>query len=91
MFPGWTALHEAANRGWTRVARRLLRAGASVNARGWKGDTPLHDAAANRHLRVARLLLRSGGDASLRNEHGKTPAELAGDTFWAEAVASAGK
>lgn len=52
MFPGWTALHEACNRGYYDVAKQLLAAGAEVNTKGLDDDTPLHDAANNGHYKV---------------------------------------
>lgn len=50
---GWTALHEACNRGYYDVAKQLLAAGAEVNTKGLDDDTPLHDASNNGHLKVS--------------------------------------
>lgn len=50
--PGWTALHEACNRGYYDVAKQLLAAGAEVNTKGLDDDTPLHDASNNGHFKV---------------------------------------
>lgn len=52
LLPGWTALHEACNRGYYDVAKQLLAAGAEVNTKGLDDDTPLHDAANNGHYKV---------------------------------------
>ena len=41
---GMTALHHAAERGATEVARRLIAAGADVNARDGRGDAPIDHA-----------------------------------------------
>lgn len=69
LFSGWTALHEACNRGYYDIAKQLLAAGAEVNTKGLDDDTPLHDAANNGHykvgislcgLPVAALFLTSG-------------------------------
>lgn len=54
--PGWTALHEACNRGYYEVAKQLLAAGAEVNTKGLDDDTPLHDASNNGHFKVNLLL-----------------------------------
>lgn len=51
-YLGWTALHEACNRGYYDVAKQLLAAGAEVNTKGLDDDTPLHDASNNGHLKV---------------------------------------
>lgn len=53
---GWTALHEACNRGYYDVAKQLLAAGAEVNTKGLDDDTPLHDAANNGHYKVGASL-----------------------------------
>lgn len=55
-LPGWTALHEACNRGYYEVAKQLLAAGAEVNTKGLDDDTPLHDASNNGHFKVSLLL-----------------------------------
>lgn len=52
-LPGWTALHEACNRGYYEVAKQLLAAGAEVNTKGLDDDTPLHDASNNGHFKVS--------------------------------------
>lgn len=52
-IPGWTALHEACNRGYYEVAKQLLAAGAEVNTKGLDDDTPLHDASNNGHFKVS--------------------------------------
>ena len=49
---GWTALHEACNRGYYLVAKHLIKAGADVSAKGLENDTPLHDACVNNHFKV---------------------------------------
>lgn len=54
---GWTALHEACNRGYYDVAKQLLAAGAEVNTKGLDDDTPLHDASNNGHFKVGNSLL----------------------------------
>lgn len=53
---GWTALHEACNRGYYDVAKQLLAAGAEVNTKGLDDDTPLHDASNNGHFKVGNSL-----------------------------------
>lgn len=54
---GWTALHEACNRGYYEVAKQLLAAGAEVNTKGLDDDTPLHDASNNGHFKVITILI----------------------------------
>lgn len=55
LFSGWTALHEACNRGYYDVAKQLLAAGAEVNTKGLDDDAPLHDAANNGHRKVCSV------------------------------------
>src|SRR5213078_3402862 len=61
-----TALHLAASSGSAEVARRLLAAGADVNAKEseW-GQTPLIFAAAQNRVDVIHVLLAHHADASI--------------------------
>ncbi|KAG8233843.1 hypothetical protein J437_LFUL006866 [Ladona fulva] len=69
MVLSWTPLHEACNRGWENVAKSLLNAGASVDARGLDDETPLHDAAVNGHVNVSPLRISSGQMSSLHPDN----------------------
>lgn len=61
LFNGFTALHMAAQTGQTDIARRLIEAGADVNAAALdKKVTPLYIAAEKGHDGVAALLLAKG-------------------------------
>lgn len=55
-----TALHSAAGSGNVAAARRLLAAGAEIEAIGKGGWTPLHVATFKGHLEVVELLLAAG-------------------------------
>jgi ankyrin repeat protein len=70
-------LHLAVRNGSIAIARALLVAGASVNARDDTGALPLHLAVQNRRRSVADLLLRHGADPNGLDEAGTTPLELA--------------
>lgn len=50
---GWSALHEACNRGFYGVSKLLIEAGADVDAKGLDNDTPLHDACVNNHFKAS--------------------------------------
>ncbi|XP_064097779.1 ankyrin repeat domain-containing protein 11-like isoform X9 [Macrobrachium nipponense] len=73
---GWSALHEACNRGFYGVSKLLIEAGADVNAKGLDNDTPLHDACINNHFKLVRLLLRCGAGVDVVNRRGKTPRDV---------------
>ncbi|MCP4482687.1 MAG: ankyrin repeat domain-containing protein [bacterium] len=45
-------MHEACSRGFYKIVKRLLKAGADPNAKGLENDTPLHDASSNDHVKV---------------------------------------
>jgi len=61
---GRTALHHAAYSGDIQLVRRLIAAGAEVNAvDSWDGSTPVDVARARRHEGVERRLLNAGGVA----------------------------
>lgn len=78
---GGTALHCAARRRDIPTARRLLAAGADVNACDANGLTALHFAAETqgaRSFQFSRLLIEAGADPAARNAAGETPADLLG-------------
>ncbi|XP_064097782.1 ankyrin repeat domain-containing protein 11-like isoform X11 [Macrobrachium nipponense] len=75
-YAGWSALHEACNRGFYGVSKLLIEAGADVNAKGLDNDTPLHDACINNHFKLVRLLLRCGAGVDVVNRRGKTPRDV---------------
>lgn len=73
-----SALHMAAQRGHSKVARLLLDYGAPINALdGRKRTRPLHLAAENGHLEVVRLLLASQADQEAEDDLGRRPLHLA--------------
>ena len=53
-------LHDAAASGDTETCKRLLDAGADVDARAADGQTPLHVAAYYSRIETAALLLEHG-------------------------------
>lgn len=68
---GMNALSRAVFSGNVEVVKRLLDAGAAINARSDQ-LTALMAAAAFGHEAMARLLLERGADPALRNEQGYT-------------------
>ncbi|MGO9112986.1 MAG: ankyrin repeat domain-containing protein [Thermoguttaceae bacterium] len=72
-----TALHRAAQAGFTKIARELLQAGANINERDSNGETPLFDSVRAAHAATVRLLLNAGADMLVRNHQEKTASDLA--------------
>lgn len=70
---GESALHCAAFWGRDAIARRLIKAGADVNALTDRKSTPLHDAARMTNVEVVCLLLKNGADPNGRDKDHKTP------------------
>lgn len=58
-------------------ARKLIAAGADVNAKNEHGTTPLHCAASREHADVARLLLEAGAEVNAQAKYGWTPLHFA--------------
>ena len=92
---GFTPLHLAAFFGKAEVARRLLDAGADVNAvsQNEMRVQPLHSAAAGRHHEVCRVLLTAGADVDAVQRDGYAPLHAAaqhGDDELVELFLSAG-
>jgi uncharacterized protein len=69
--------HSAVAGRHVRIARRLVEAGADVNARQQSGFTPLHGAAHNGDRELVEFLIASGADIHARTDDGKTASELA--------------
>jgi ankyrin repeat protein len=57
----------ACARGSVEILKRLLAAGADVNAQDIQGDTPILHARKMDHLDVAKLLLAAGADPRIEN------------------------
>jgi hypothetical protein len=76
-FYGYLPLHVACQAGHLSLARRLLDAGAAVDARGAGEETALHEALHERHEALALLLLQRGAALTAVSRFGKTPLELA--------------
>jgi uncharacterized protein len=70
-------LHSAVAHRHLAIARRLVEAGADVNARQAEDFTPLHEAAQNGQLEMAELLLDHGAEVNAHNVGGKTPLGIA--------------
>jgi ankyrin repeat protein len=66
-------LHYAALEGDLAGTRRLIAAGADVNAPDSNGFTPLHFAAQEYALSVADALLHAGAVVDAQDVHGNTP------------------
>lgn len=77
---GFTALHWAAKRYHPAVVRRLLDAGAQVDARNQRGQTPLWQAARQRwhgNSEVAHILVGADADIAAAANQGNTPLLMA--------------
>lgn len=76
-----TALHHAVAQSDETVAleisRRLLAAGADVDAVQAGGFTPLHQAASRGRRRLVELLLAQGAERRVESDQGQTAADLA--------------
>ena len=61
---GRTPLEHACKKGHESIVVRLLKAGASVNAKNQKGETPLLKAATYGHVECCRHLLAHGANVN---------------------------
>ena len=74
---GHTALHFAAELGFSDVASMLVGAGADVNASALFGVTPLMLAVKNGFKKITGLLIRSGADVDKADSVGRTAISIA--------------
>lgn len=72
----WTALHWAAYTDQLAVARVLVAANATVDAKDENGYTPLHLSAVRANVDMATLLLRAGADLDATTADGRPAAAL---------------
>ncbi|CAM9663221.1 unnamed protein product [Ectocarpus sp. 4 AP-2014] len=72
-----TSLMVASVIGSSRVARDLLRQGASVSVRDSDGYTALHHAVYHKHLAVTKYLIEAGADLEARSGGIDTPLHVA--------------
>ncbi|HTI38314.1 MAG TPA: ankyrin repeat domain-containing protein [Vicinamibacterales bacterium] len=87
-YDGWTPLHLAAFFGQLEAAKRLVEAGASLDAISQNStrNTPLHAAVAGRHADVALLLIDRGASVSLEDHGRHTPLHIAAENNLADVV-----
>ena len=81
-----TALHEAAESGDIAKVKKLLEAGAAVEARAEHGRTALHYAAGKGHFVIVKLLLEAGADVEARDKDGRTALHVAAEVGLADVV-----
>ena len=70
-------LHSAAAAHDVDAVRRLLEAGAPVDAHQMGGWTPMQEAASNGDAAMVDVFLAAGADLSATNDSGKTAADIA--------------
>jgi cytohesin len=81
----YTPLSWAAENGSARIARRLIAAGADVNARDWLNQTPLWSAVTYDRVRVVRVLLEAGAQVNITDDSGDS---LLQNAIWSESFRS---
>jgi hypothetical protein len=72
-----TALQQAADKNFIRVAELLIQKGAQIDSRDAGGDTPLLNAVKKRLPDMVQLLLTHGADRTIEDWNGSTVAKLA--------------
>jgi len=86
----WSALYQAALRGYVSVAQALLDHGATIDAHDAKKETPLRRAVNCRRIEIVRLLVRHGADPHAADRRGVTPLDMARTAEMKQAMADAG-
>ena len=74
---GKTALHRAAQAGFTKIGKVLIKAGADIEAKDSNGETPLFDAIRAAREETVRLLLKHGASVRAANHRGRTAFDIA--------------
>ena len=81
-----TLLHRAAHGGRLSEVKRLLEAGADVNAKDNDGNPPLHLASNYGHAEVVKILLEAGANVDAKGNYRETPLHMASYYGHAEVV-----
>ena len=76
-YKGKTALHRAAQAGFLKIGKLLIKAGADLEARDSQGETPLFDAVRHGRLVTTKLLVNHGAKPKITNDRGKSLLEMA--------------
>lgn len=71
-----TVLHHACWKGYSEIAKILLKSKANPSAISKDGNTPLHYAAKFGHLEIVKILLSNGAVHDATAATGKTPLDL---------------
>lgn len=91
----WTPLMVAAEEGFLRIIRVLLRFGAGVSVRNDRGHTALHISVRNKHLAVTKALIKAGADLEAKADffatmpeaiQGNTPLHVAAGAGFCEGI-----
>jgi len=74
-YDNGTLLHNAAFSGNTDIMKKIIKAGANVNAIDDDGNTPLHLATCNLKDKAVKVLIENGAELSttIENKAGKLP------------------
>ncbi|RSL79740.1 hypothetical protein BHE90_001537 [Fusarium euwallaceae] len=72
-----TALHVAVRRGFNKMARQLITAGAEVNVENSSGESPLHLACEDSNEQLVKILLGKGADPEHADASGIYPLHTA--------------
>lgn len=92
---GWTPLMFAADVGYLRVIKGLLRFGAGVSVKADRGHTALHNSVCGRHLAVSKAPIKAGADLGAKADfflarpktiQGHTPLHLAAGEGFCEGM-----
>ena len=74
---GYTSLHMPTYRGYGKIVKMLLSAGANPNVQDNDGDTPLLLAAREGHNNIVKILINENADLDIKNNNGDTALALA--------------
>ncbi|MCL1992795.1 MAG: ankyrin repeat domain-containing protein [Spirochaetes bacterium] len=76
-YAGYTALLQAASKGYTELAQWLVEIGANLEAASSDGKTALIHAASRGHTDIVEALLNANADKNCADKKGSTPLDYA--------------